>query len=228
MHGAIRIKNPDGSDYTGPVTPLTYYHPKGVLAQTLQLLPTRTNGRDVAVVGLGTGAQSCNGAGNDRWTFFEIDPVVVKIAKDPNLFGFLSKCAPASKIILGDARLTLAEQPTSVFDYLLIDAFSSDTIPIHLLTREAIALYMSRLKDDGLLVIHISNRHLELQSVVSALAHDANVAIKTRIQITKPTSLGDPEPSAVAIFARKPETLAKFSEEVGWKQPGDQQRVCLD
>lgn len=219
LHGAIRIKNPDGSDYTGPVTPLTYYHPKGVLAQTLQLLPTRTNGRDVAVVGLGTGAQSCNGAGNDRWTFFEIDPVVVKIAKDPNLFGFLSKCAPASKIILGDARLTLADQPTSVFDYLLIDAFSSDTIPIHLLTREAFALYMSRLKDDGLLVIHISNRHLELQSVVSALANDANVAIKTRIQITKPTSLGDPQPSQVAIFARKPETLAKFNEEAGWNQP---------
>ncbi len=125
------------------------------------------------------------------------------------------------KIILGDARLTLAEQQTSTFDYLLIDAFSSDTIPIHLLTREAIALYMSRLKSDGLLVIHISNRHLELQSVVAALARDAGVTIKTRIQLTKPTSLGDPQPSAVAIFARQPETLAKFTEEIGWKLPPD-------
>ncbi len=113
LHGAIRIKNPDGSKYTGPITPLTYYHPKGVLAQTLQLLPPQINGRDVAVVGLGTGAHSCNGMTRDRWTYFEIDPVVIKIARDPEQFGFLSNCAPAAKIILGDARLTLAEQPAS-------------------------------------------------------------------------------------------------------------------
>ena len=111
LHGAIRIKNPDGSKYAGAVTPLTYYHPKGVLAQTLQLLPPLTNGRDLAVVGLGTGAHACNGVNDDRWTYFEIDPVVIKIAKDPEQFGFLSTCAPSAKIILGDARLTLAEQP---------------------------------------------------------------------------------------------------------------------
>ncbi len=228
LHGAIRIRNPDGSKYTGPITPLTYYHPQGVLAQTLQLLPPQINGREFAVVGLGAGAHSCNGLTRDRWTYFEIDPVVIKIAKDPEQFGFLSHCAPAAKIVLGDARLTLAEQPASAFDYLLIDAFSSDTIPIHLLTREAIALYVSRLKNDGLLVIHISNRHLELQSVVAALARDAGLAIKTRIQITKSTSLADPNSSAVAIFARQPETLAPFTEELGWKQPAEQQCVGLD
>ena len=85
--------------------------PKGVLAQTLLLLPPQINGRDVAVVGLGPGAHSCNGLSRDRWTYFEIDPVVIKIAKDPEQFGFLTHCAPAAKIILGDARLTLAEQP---------------------------------------------------------------------------------------------------------------------
>ncbi len=219
LHGAVRIRNPDGSEYTGRLTPLTYYHPNGVLAQTLHLLPTQTDGRDIAVVGLGTGAHACNGVNGDRWTYFEIDPVVIKIAKNSNQFGFLSNCAPAANIIPGDARLKLAEQPTEIFDYLLIDAFSSDSIPIHLLTRDALALYMSRLKTDGLLVIHISNRHLELASVVSALAGDANVAIKTRIQITKPTSLGDPEPSAVAIFARKEKTLTAFTENMGWSQP---------
>ena len=221
LHGAIRIKNPDGSEYTGPITPLTYYHPKGVLAQTLQLLPTQANGRNLAVVGLGTGAHACNGVNDDRWTYFEIDPVVINIAKDPKQFAFLSTCAPSAKIILGDARLTLAEQPTSVFDYVLIDAFSSDTIPIHLLTREAVALYMSRLKDNGLLVIHISNRHMELQSPVSALAHDAKLVIKARGQDAKPTSLGDPVPSAVVILARTPQTLAAFSEELEWKKPAD-------
>jgi hypothetical protein len=221
LHGAIRIRNPDGSKYTGPITPLTYYHPEGVLAQTLQLLPPQVNGREVAVVGLGTGAHSCNGLTRDRWTYFEIDPVVIRIAKDPEQFGFLSSCAPDAKIILGDARLTLAGQPASEFDYLLIDAFSSDTIPVHLLTREAIALYLSRLKGDGLLVIHISNRHMELQSVVSALARDAGVAVKTRTQTTKPESLGDPVPSAVAVFARHPENLARYTGELGWNPPPD-------
>lgn len=219
IHGAVRVRNPDGSAYTGPVSPLTYYHPKGVLAQTLQLLPAHAGGRDIAVVGLGPGAQSCNGAKDDRWTYFEIDPIVIRIAQDRQQFGFLANCAPTAKIVLGDARLTLAEQPASVFDYLLIDAFSSDTIPIHLLTREALALYISRLRDDGLLAIHISNRHLELQSVVSALARDAGLAIKTRTLSTRPVTLADPVPSTVAIFARKPETLAAFKEEIGWKQP---------
>ena len=149
------------------------------------LLPPQINGRDVAVVGLGAGAHSCNGMTRDRWTYFEIDPVVIKIARDPNQFEFLSRCTPDARIVLGDARLTLAEEPASAFDYLLIDAFSSDTIPIHLLTREAIALYVSRLKSDGILVIHISNRHLELQSVVAALARDASIAIKTRVHITR-------------------------------------------
>jgi spermidine synthase len=219
VHGAIRIKNPDGSEYTGPITPLTYYHPEGVLAQTLQLLPPQINGREVAVVGLGTGAHSCNGLTRDRWTYFEIDPVVIRIAKDPEQFSFLPNCAPAAQIILGDARLTLAEQPASKFDYLLIDAFSSDAIPIHLLTREAIALYMSRLTSDGILVIHISNRHMELQSVVSALARDTGIAAKTRNQNIKPTSLGNPVPAAVAIFARHPETLDRYTAELGWVRP---------
>jgi spermidine synthase len=221
VHGAIRIKNPDGSEYTGPITPLTYYHPEGALAQTLQLLPPQINGREVAVVGLGTGAHSCNGLTRDRWTYFEIDPVVIRIASDPEQFGFLSTCAPAAKIILGDARLTLAEQQASKFDYLLIDAFSSDAIPIHLLTREAIALYMSRLTSDGILVLHISNRHMELQSVVSALARDAGISAKTRNQNIKPTSLGNPVPSAVAIFARHPETLDRYTAELGWERPPD-------
>ena len=219
LHGAIRIKNPDGSKYSGPVTPLTYYHPQGVLAQTLALLPPQINGREIAVVGLGAGSHSCNGMTRDRWTYFEIDPVVIKIARDPNQFEFLSGCTPDARIVLGDARLTLAEEPASAFDYLLIDAFSSDTIPIHLLTREAIELYVSRLKSDGILVIHISNRHLELQSVVAALARDARIAIKTRVHITRSTSLAEPNSSAVAIFAHQPQTLAPFTEELGWQQP---------
>ena len=219
LHGAMRIRNPDGTDYVGPIRPATYYHADGVLAQTLRWLPVRGTGRDLGVVGLGTGTHACNGMSGDRWSYFEIDPVVVKIATDPTLFSFLSTCAPTAKIILGDARLTLAEQPPATLDYLLVDAFSSDTIPIHLMTREAIALYMSRLRDDGLLAIHISNRHLELGSVVASLAKDAGLSVKLRNLVIKPTSLGDAVPSSAAVFARRPETLAAFTEEGGWKQP---------
>ena len=118
LHGAIRVRNPDGSKYTGPITPLTYYHPQWRAGANTVLLPPQINGREVGVVGLGPGAHSCNGLTRDRWTYFEIDPVVIKIAKDPEQFGFLSNCAPAAKIILGDARLTLAGQPASAFDYL--------------------------------------------------------------------------------------------------------------
>jgi spermidine synthase len=222
VHGAMRIKNADGTPYSGLVEPITYYHPKGVLAETLKLLPANTNGRDIGIVGLGTGAQACNGMQGDRFTYFEIDALVVKIATDPAKFSFLEKCAPAAKIFLGDARLTLADQAAANFDYLLLDAFSSDTIPVHLLTREALSLYVSRLKDNGLLVIHISNRNMELQTVTASLAQDAGLAIKARVLSQPTNTLANPYPSSVVVIARKAETLAAFTAEKEWIRPADE------
>jgi spermidine synthase len=219
IHGAQRIANADGTLYEGPVKPLTYYHPQGLLAESLRLLPANPHGRDVGVVGLGAGAHACNGAAGDHWTYFEIDSRVAAIASDPRQFTFLSACAPNAKIVLGDARLTLADQPQAKFDYLLIDAFSSDSIPVHLLTKEALALYMSRLNEDGLLVFHISNKHLELQSIVAALAKDAGLAIKTSSITRSNATLEDATSAAAAVFARKPETLAAFTAEKGWITP---------
>lgn len=218
VHGAIRVANADGSPFQGPIVPLTYYHPDGVLAQTLRLLPTNSAGRDIAIVGLGAGAQGCNSQPNDRITYFEIDGVVEKIARDPKLFTFMEKCTPGAQVILGDARLTLADQPKT-YDYLLLDAFSSDSIPVHLLTREAFKLYASRLNDGGLLVLHISNRHLELESVVAALAKDAGLAFKGRILDNKSAALADPYPSSVVVLAKSAETLAAFTADRGWAEP---------
>jgi hypothetical protein len=218
IHGAMQIANADGTPYTGPVRPLSYYHPDGVLAETFHLLPVNPAGRDIAIVGLGTGGQSCNGMAGDRFTFYEIDALVAKIALDPSKFSFMSKCAPDAKIILGDARLTLGDQ-TATYDYLMLDAFSSDSIPVHLLTREALALYMSHLKDNGLLVIHISNRNMELQSVTAALAKDAGLAIKGRILAEATGKFEDRFPSSVVVLARKPETLDAFTKAKGWDQP---------
>ncbi|MCZ8182137.1 MAG: fused MFS/spermidine synthase [Beijerinckiaceae bacterium] len=218
VHGAMRIRNADGTPYTGRPKPLTYYHPEAPIAEGLRAVPPRPEGRRVGVVGLGAGAHACNGVETDRWTFFEIDASVVRIAKDPAQFRFLSECTPAARIVLGDARLTLAHEPKAAFDSLLIDAFSSDSIPTHLLTREALALYLDRLAEDGVLTLHISNRHLELESVVAALARDAGaVALyKADPGEGRPT-LEARIPSMVVVMAKSAAPLKPFEALEGWR-----------
>jgi hypothetical protein len=111
---------------------------------------------------------ACHAISGERWRFFEIDPEVVRIATNPALFNYLSICQPDAEFIVGDARLTLAGQPEASFDYLLVDAFSSDAIPVHLLTVEALRLYAGRLADRGVLAIHVSNQNLDLPPIVEA------------------------------------------------------------
>ena len=118
--------------------------------------------------GSGPGASPATATTGETWTFFEIDPEVVRLARDPSMFRFLSSCAPSAPVVLGDARLTLAASPQQ-FDLIVLDAFSSDAIPTHLLTREALRGYLARLSPHGMLLMHISNRHLELAKVVAAV-----------------------------------------------------------
>jgi spermidine synthase len=122
----------------------------------------------IAVVGLGSGTLSCYARPNQAWTFFEIDPAMVQVAR--NRFSFLSRCAPQVQIVLGDARLSLARQPANSIDILAVDAFSSDAVPMHLLTREALRVYGRAVQHDGIVLFHISNRYLDLQPVVADLA----------------------------------------------------------
>ncbi|HYD37727.1 MAG TPA: fused MFS/spermidine synthase, partial [Allosphingosinicella sp.] len=124
----------------------------------------------IGVVGLGSGTLSCFAEPGQDWRFFEIDPAIVRIASDSSRFTFLSRCAPRARIVLGDARLSIAREPAGRLDLLAVDAFSSDAIPIHLLTREALQVYRRALKPDGLLLIHISNRYLDLEPVLAAAA----------------------------------------------------------
>ena len=102
------------------------------------------------------------------WHFYEIDPLIAKIATDPKLFTFVQKCQPNLHTVIGDARLTLAKVPKGHYDLIIVDAFSSDSVPVHLLTAEALKMYTDRLSDDGILVLHISNKYLDLDAVVSA------------------------------------------------------------
>jgi SAM-dependent methyltransferase len=149
--------------------PTSYYAPGSGVGLALRHAPTLFGPHArIDVVGLGAGTLACYRRPGQTWRFYEIDPAMAAIARNPAQFSFLSRCQPRADIIIGDARMTLARQAAGGADLLVIDAFSSDSIPMHLLTREALAIYGRRLTRDGLLLIHISNRYLDLRPVVAA------------------------------------------------------------
>jgi spermidine synthase len=155
----------------GETEPTSYYARRSGIGYAMASLPIfHDPNAAVGVVGLGTGTLSCYAQPGQDWRFFEIDPAMVRIASDPSMFSFLSRCAPAAKVVLGDARLSLSREAPGRLDLLAVDAFSSDAIPIHLLTREALQVYRRALKPDGLLLLHISNRYLDLEPVLVAAA----------------------------------------------------------
>src|SRR6185295_15809738 len=176
----------------------------------------------LAVVGLGSGTLACQTKPGDKLTYYEIDPTVVRIARDPERFSYLTSCAPDAQIVLGDARLTLADAADGAYDLIIVDAFSSDAIPIHLMTREAMALYAKKISPNGLVIMHLSNRHLELASVVAGIA-DANGMV---------TRLDDEYrfESTVAAVARKDEDFGALAKSEHWKKkaPDPGQRVWTD
>jgi SAM-dependent methyltransferase len=127
---------------------------------------------DVGIVGLGAGTIAAYGEPGERFTYFEIDPKVAAIARDTSLFTYLSDARAETAIVLGDGRRSLAAAGDRRFDLIIVDAFSSDAIPAHLITREALALYLSRLKPGGCVAFHLTNRFLDLDPVVGAIAAD--------------------------------------------------------
>ena len=172
LHGGQRIRESNGElAAIDPPELLLYYWDGSAIAQALEAVRARVDGPiRFAVIGLGAGALACRAAPGDTVHYYEIDPAIVRIARDPYLFSFLWVCRPDVPVILGDARLTLADAPDGAYDLIVVDAFSSDAIPIHLLTREAMALYLKKLTPRGVVVMHVSNRHLELASVVAGIA----------------------------------------------------------
>ncbi len=171
IHGAERLIDDKGEKLANPL-PATYYYPGSPMARGVDAARYTTGkfneGLSVGVVGLGAGSMACHSRASEAWRFYEIDPLVVKIARDPARFSFLSRCQPNADIVLGDARLTLAKEPAARYDYLVIDAFSSDSVPVHLLTVEAVKLYLDKLTPEGILAMHVSNRHLDLVAVAAS------------------------------------------------------------
>ncbi|UKK83509.1 fused MFS/spermidine synthase [Sphingopyxis sp. BSN-002] len=165
LHGLQR------TDAGHQLEPTTYYGHKSGVGLTLDKANALAGpNASVGIVGLGAGTLSCYRRPGQAWTIFEIDPAMAKIARDPSKFTFISKCAPDVPIVIGDARLQIAKLPPAQFDILVIDAFSSDAIPLHLLTEEAIGIYARALKPGGILLIHISNRFFDLEPVLAAEA----------------------------------------------------------
>ena len=185
--------------------PISYYGPGSGIAIALTNAP-RFYGPDasIGVVGLGTGTLACYAQPGERWHFYEIDPAVLEYSRN-RTFTYLADCTPKARVVIGDARLELARAPKGSFDVLAIDAFSSDSIPLHLLTKEAFGVYLDALGRDGLLVVHISNRFIELEPAIAALARHHGLALAIRDDV--PTEGVRLTGSSWVILTRDPARL---------------------
>ena len=156
IHGAEKYQNDDGTPVTGRPEPITYYHKDGGIGQAIAAMRERKGSPlRVAVIGLGSGTLACASEPGETWKFFEIDQTMVDTAKDPKYFTYISKCEPDMKPVIGDARLTFAKEPAGTYDLIIVDAYSSDAIPIHLATEEAMEIYKDRLAPQGAVAMHV-------------------------------------------------------------------------
>jgi hypothetical protein len=160
--------------------PTTYFHPSGPLGDIMRALRERGPVEEIGIIGLGAGTIAAYGEPGERITYFEIDPGVARIAQDPALFTYLHDSRAKVSIVLGDGRRRIAECADARFDLIILDAFSSDAIPVHLLTRESIELYLRKLKPNGCLALHLTNGYLSLEPVVGAIAADLGVPAALR------------------------------------------------
>jgi len=188
--------------------PMTYYGPTSGaalgLSQASALYGTEAR---VGVVGLGAGTLSCAKQPGQQWRFFEIDPAVLRYSRD-GTFTYVSRCAPDAKVIIGDARLELARMPSRSLDVLAVDAFSSDAIPLHLLTDEAFRVYFDVLGPRGLLLVHISNRYIELEPVLAAIGRKQGLAFAKRDD--NPADRIYVTPSTWVAMSRDPAVIAEI------------------
>jgi hypothetical protein len=232
LHGGQRIRGADGQPPSDPTELLLYYWDGSAIGQAFDAVRARIGGPiRYAVIGLGTGSLACRAGPDDIVHYYEIDPAIIEIARDPNLFTFVSSCRPNMPIILGDARLTLTDAPDGAYDLIIVDAFSSDAIPIHLLTREAMAIYLKKLSPHGMVVLHVSNRYLELASVVAGIAA-ANGAV-TRINDSVEIDEGaNPYKysGTVAAVVRDEEDFGALAQAPDWhlRAPNPSQWVWTD
>ncbi len=217
LHGRQFVTTVAGS----PGEPLTYYYPGGPLGSLFQsLAPNRRN--NVAVIGLGVGSIAAYSSSGDQFTFFEIDPMVRSIAEDSGYFSFIARARERGArigVVIGDARLTLDKVRHGAMNLVVLDAFSGDAIPLHLLTREALAMYLDKLDNHGIVAVHISNLYLDLEPVVANLARDAGCIALCRqdLDLTPQQWSQGKTASTWVVIARDAVDLAPLSQTGSWQ-----------
>ena len=224
------VLDDDGTPISGRPEPITYYHKDGGIGQAITAIRERKGATlRVAVIGLGAGTLTCAAEPGETWKFFEIDQSMVDTARDPRYFTYIRNCAPDLKPVMGDARLTFAHEPDGLYDLIIVDAYSSDAIPIHLATREAMKIYKDKLAPQGAVLMHVSNRHLELSSVVVGIA-DAN---DLKSWVYSEDSGRDGEyifSTSVVVSAREEADIGKLASSEQWTETeaDEKQRVWTD
>jgi spermidine synthase len=195
----------------------SYYHKDGPLGQVFAVYNSKPSLKPVAATGLGAGTIGTYAAQGQEWDFYDIDPAIVRIASDPRYFTFLSDCTKASyRVILGDARLQLREAPAGKYGLLIMDAFSSDSVPAHLLTSEAMSLYLDKLSTDGVLAFHISNRYLNLEPLLSGLSRRAG--LMALIRKDEERNVVGRYPSVWVVMARNDSALGAITKDEHWQR----------
>ncbi|HWP31556.1 MAG TPA: fused MFS/spermidine synthase [Fimbriimonadales bacterium] len=212
--------------------PLTYYHPTGPIGQVFLEFSGPKQKKNIALVGLGTGSLAAYANPGQNVTFFEIDEEVVRIAENPKLFTYLQDCKAKYKIVLGDARITLMKEPPHRFGIIVLDAFNSDSIPVHLITKEAVEMYLTKLEEGGILAFHISNRYLELSPVLAGIADSLGLVCRLRIDsfLTDEEQIEGKLASRWVLLARKESDLGSLAIKPEWERvlPDRGARVWTD
>jgi len=197
--------------------PLSYFHRDGPLGQIFDAFNVNAASPNVAIVGLGTGSMVSYARPDQAWTFYEINPAVISVAQTTEYFSYLQKCAAApTNIILGDARLQLQNAPDNHYGLIVLDAFNSDAIPIHLMTEEAINLYLSKLAVGGMVAFHVSNRSLRLDTVLAALAKRNNSMSLRAVDGEHDPKTGK-DPSEWVVMARHSPAFDSLSQNRRWR-----------
>ena len=209
--------------------PLSYHHENGPLGQVMAVFNAAPANSRVAVIGLGAGAMAAYSRSAQEWTFYEINPDVINLARTSRYFTYLQDCANGSmNVVEGDARLNLQNTQAGQYGLLVLDAFSSDAIPIHLITQQALDLYLARLAEGGILAFHISNRSLNLKPILADLAESRKL-VCIAFDDLKPSSFEGKDPSQWVVMARAEAEISNLSINSQWQRlHGTNGRVWSD
>jgi hypothetical protein len=223
FHGST-LHGQQGLDPKSAREPSTYFTRSGPIGQVFATIGPRLEqpGTRVAIVGLGAGTLAAYGRSAQRWTFYEIDPTIERIARDARYFTYLRDCrAESVEVVLGDARLRLKAAPDHAYRLIVLDAFSSDSLPVHLVTREAVQLYRSKLAEGGILAFNLSNRYLDLDPLMGRQAGDSGLVCRIRhdLEIGPEERRAGKQPSIWAVMAASEGDLGSLAADLRWQVP---------